>query len=145
MTASYSSDPMATGLLDELLDFRQSDRTSSRHFTMNSATVGNKPRFNTSLSDINGGVCGMIAQTLLKPAKHISDSHEHSTKNLCILHSRRSTGYSAFQLLYGRECILPIEFSSLLWSMVDWSNFQTKEDLLVVRMQRLDERNLDEE
>ena len=32
---------------------------------------------------------------------------------------RRSTGYSAFEMVYGRECLLPVQFSLLSWSMVD--------------------------
>ena len=32
---------------------------------------------------------------------------------------RRSTGYSAFELIYGRECLLPVEFAVGSWSLVD--------------------------
>jgi transposase InsO family protein len=32
---------------------------------------------------------------------------------------RRSTGYSAFELVYGRDCLLPVDFTLESWSVVD--------------------------
>jgi hypothetical protein len=57
---------------------------------------------------------------------------------------RRSTGYSAFELVYGRECLLPVQFAVASWSMVDWENVQTKEDLIIARMRQLDQRSPEE-
>ena len=57
---------------------------------------------------------------------------------------RRSTGYSAFEIVYGRECLLPVQFSILSWNMVDWQEIRTREDLLLVRMRQLDQRVLAE-
>ena len=58
---------------------------------------------------------------------------------------RRSTGYSAFELVYGRECLLPVQFSVPSWCMVDWGGeVKTREDLLVARIRQLDQRALDE-
>jgi len=57
---------------------------------------------------------------------------------------RRTTGYSAFRLLYGHECILPIEFSTRSWATVDWEAVESHEDLIAARMKLLDERELDE-
>jgi hypothetical protein len=57
---------------------------------------------------------------------------------------RRTTGYSAFRLLYGRDCILPIELAISSWSTVNWGEVQSREDLIVARMKQLDERTLEE-
>ena len=57
---------------------------------------------------------------------------------------RRTTGYSAFRLMYGRDCVLPVETSIASWGVVDWNEVQTTEDLLLTRMKQLDERVLDE-
>jgi hypothetical protein len=58
---------------------------------------------------------------------------------------RRTTGYTAFELLYGRECLLPIDLSLASWSVVDWEGeIKSREDLLVARMRQLDERVLTE-
>jgi hypothetical protein len=56
---------------------------------------------------------------------------------------RRSTGYSAFELVYGRECLLPVELSVASWSLIDWDSVKTRMDLIFARMQQLDERTLE--
>jgi hypothetical protein len=58
--------------------------------------------------------------------------------------TRRSTGYSAFELLYGRECLLPIQLSIESWSLVNWEEVTTREELITARMRQLDEWNLAE-
>jgi len=57
---------------------------------------------------------------------------------------RRPTGYSAFRLLYGRECILPVELAISSWSAVEWEDVRSREDLLAARIKQLDERSLEE-
>jgi len=57
---------------------------------------------------------------------------------------RRSTGYSAFRLLYGRDCVLPVEFTVSSWAMVDWYEVSTREELLQARMKQLDVHYLEE-
>ena len=58
-------------------------------------------------------------------------------------HDLRSTGYSAFELVYGQDCLLPVDFSPASWSVVDWEGeTQTRDDLLVARMRQLDEQTL---
>jgi hypothetical protein len=48
---------------------------------------------------------------------------------------RRSTGYSAFELVDGRECLLPVELSVPSWSLIDWDSVKTRMDLIIARMQ----------
>ena len=57
---------------------------------------------------------------------------------------RCSIGYSAFEIVYGSECLLPVQFSILSWNMVDWEEIRTREDLLLARMRQLDQRVLAE-
>jgi hypothetical protein len=57
---------------------------------------------------------------------------------------RRSTGYSAFELVYGRECLLPIEFAVRSWAMIHWENVDSREDLILARMRQLDQRKVQE-
>jgi len=47
-------------------------------------------------------------------------------------------------LIYGRECILPVEFSIPSWRVVDWTMVRSREDLLLARMTQLDEQALDQ-
>jgi ribonuclease HI len=54
--------------------------------------------------------------------------------------TRRATGYSAFELIYGRECLLPIQLAIESWSLIEWDNVKSHEDLIVARMRQLDER-----
>src|SRR5437667_5503006 len=57
---------------------------------------------------------------------------------------RRSTGYSAFELLYGRECLLPVELAIESWSVVDWEEVKSREELILARMKQLDWRKISE-
>jgi hypothetical protein len=57
----------------------------------------------------------------------------------------RTTRYSAFKLVYGRDCLLPINLLLPSWSLVDWNEeVKTWEDLLVARMRQLDQQVLSE-
>jgi len=47
---------------------------------------------------------------------------------------RRTTGFSAFRLLYGRDCILPVEFAVSSWAMVDWNEIKTRDKLLMAQI-----------
>lgn len=41
----------------------------------------------------------------------------------------RSTGYSAFELVYGRECLL-VELPVASWSLIDWDDIKDREDFI---------------
>lgn len=56
---------------------------------------------------------------------------------------RKSTGYSPFQLIYGEDCVLPIELSAETWATVDWNKVDTREKLLAVRARQLQRRQED--
>jgi hypothetical protein len=57
---------------------------------------------------------------------------------------RRPTGFSAFRLLYGCHCLLPIELESASCAAVDWEKVSTMEDHLTAQTQQLDQQTLDE-
>ena len=58
---------------------------------------------------------------------------------------RKSTGCSAFELLYGRDCLLLVELSVRSWVAVDWGKINSREDLILAKMQQLDARQQSEE
>ena len=51
---------------------------------------------------------------------------------------RRSTGFSAFRFVYGRDCLLPVDLSVVSWGTIDWGRVKTREELIAARMQQLD-------
>jgi len=44
--------------------------------------------------------------------------------------------------MYGRDCLLPVEFELASWSLVDWEAIESREDLILARMRQLDQRSL---
>ena len=86
-----------------------------------------------------------VVNSLAKYSKKPGDWVEHLPLALWAdrVSVRRTTGYSAFELVYGRECLLPVEFSVASWSVVDWEQVKDREDLLLARMQQLDQQNLE--
>ena len=83
-------------------------------------------------------------------AKYCSDQPQEWVKHLPLalwadcISIRRSTGYSPFELVYGQECLLPIELSVESWGTIDWDEVQTREDLILARMKQLDQRKINE-
>ena len=51
---------------------------------------------------------------------------------------------SAFELLYGRECLLSVELMIESWQTVDWEAIGSREDLILARIQQLDNRRVTE-
>ena len=86
-----------------------------------------------------------IVNSLAKCSKEPGDWVKHLPLALWAdrISVRCSTGYSAFELVYGRECLLPVELSVTSWSLIDWENIKNREDLIVARMSQLDERTLE--
>ena len=83
-------------------------------------------------------------------AKYCRDTPESWPKHLSLalwadrISVRRSTGYSAFELIYGRECLLPIELMIEFWQTVNWEAIESREDLILASMQQLDHRQVTE-
>jgi hypothetical protein len=57
---------------------------------------------------------------------------------------RASTGCSAFRLMYGQDGLLPVDFTVISWSLLNWDDVKTREDLIAARMRQLDEKELAE-
>lgn len=91
--------------------------------------------------------CGheSIVNSLAKYSRELGDWVKHLFLALWAdrISVRRSTGYSAFELVDGRECLLPVELSVPSWSLIDWDSVKTRMDLILARMQQLDERTLE--
>src|SRR5579859_3270026 len=88
-------------------------------------------------------IINVITKYCNDPNKKDWLKHLHLTLWADRITVRRSTGYLAFELVYGQDCLLPIDFSLASWSIVDWEGeVRTHEDLILARMRQLDERNL---
>ena len=54
--------------------------------------------------------------------------------------TRRSTGFAPYKLVFGQDCVLPVELHATTWAMVDWRRVKTKEQLLAARARQLEQR-----
>lgn len=54
--------------------------------------------------------------------------------------TRRSTGFTPFHLVFGQECVLPIELEEGTWATIQWKKVATSEELLAVRTRQLERR-----
>jgi transposase InsO family protein len=101
------------------------------------------PQANGLVERGHQAVVNAIAKYCEDPEKKDWPRHLHLALWADRITVRRSTGYPAFELVYGRDCLLPIDFSPASWSIVDWEGeVRTHEDLILARMRQLDERNL---
>jgi hypothetical protein len=60
--------------------------------------------------------------------------------HICI---QRSTGYSPFHWLHGRDCLLPADLGVISWHILDWEVWE-REQLRLARIKQLDERTIAE-
>ena len=57
---------------------------------------------------------------------------------------RRSTQYSEFELVCGRECLLPVQLMVASWSIADWDSVKSRKDLSISRMRQLYQGTLEQ-
>jgi hypothetical protein len=57
--------------------------------------------------------------------------------------THRPTGVDPFSLVYGRECILPVESQFPTWRILDWTSVENRGDLLALRARQLEMRGED--
>ena len=51
--------------------------------------------------------------------------------------TRTSMGFTPYRLVFGQDCILPIELTAASWATVNWNRIKTRAELLVVRARQL--------
>ena len=56
---------------------------------------------------------------------------------------RRSTGYSPYYLVFGQNCVLPIEMDVESWSSLNWRHGMTTQELLENRILQLSKHQVD--
>lgn len=57
--------------------------------------------------------------------------------------TRRSTGFAPYKLVFGQDCVLPVETEAMTWAMIDWKWVQTREQLLAARAKQFERREDD--
>ena len=129
--------PENQGVTEDLLNYYRIKnlRISSYHPQSNALVERGHADFVNALSKFCAGKSGVAKWPKYVPLALWADR----------VSVRRTTGYSAFQLVYGRDCLLPVDFIVASWSVVDWeAEVRSREDLLLARMKQLDERVLAE-
>ena len=86
-----------------------------------------------------------IVNSLAKYSKAPGDWVKYLSLTLWIdqISVYRSIDYSIFELVYERECLLPMELSMTSWSLIDWDEITSREDLILIRILQLNERTLE--
>jgi len=51
--------------------------------------------------------------------------------------TRASTGFTPYRLVFGQDCVLPIELTAASWATVNWNRIKTRAELLVARAKQL--------
>ena len=104
---------------------------------------------NTTISAYHPQTAGLVERghgpIINAIAKYSRDNPEQWPTHLSLalwadrISIRRSTGFSTFELLYGRDCLLPVELMVESWQTVDWKAVESREDLIHARMEELDQ------
>jgi len=50
---------------------------------------------------------------------------------------RASTGFTLYRLVFGQDCVLPIELTAASWATVNWNQIKTRAELLAARAKQL--------
>jgi len=57
--------------------------------------------------------------------------------------SRVSTGFTPYRLVFGQDCVLPIELCASSWTTIEWRKVKTTVDLVAARVRQLERREED--
>jgi hypothetical protein len=57
--------------------------------------------------------------------------------------AKRTTGYAPYRLMFGSDCVLPIETTSPTWNVAHWKDIEDTESLLAMRARQLERRTED--
>ena len=57
--------------------------------------------------------------------------------------TRASTGFAQYKLVFGQDCVLPIELKAASWAVIAWEKVKTLEDLLGARARQLERKEED--
>jgi len=57
--------------------------------------------------------------------------------------TRVSTGFTPYRLVFGQDCVLPIELCASSWTIIEWRKVKTTAELLVARARQLERREED--
>lgn len=57
--------------------------------------------------------------------------------------TRASTAFTPYRLVFGQDCVLPVELTAVSWATVSWNRVRSREDLLAARARQLERRDDD--
>jgi len=57
--------------------------------------------------------------------------------------TRASTGFTPYRLVFGQDCVLPMELTAVSWATVNWNRIKTRAELLAARARQLERKEED--
>jgi hypothetical protein len=57
--------------------------------------------------------------------------------------TRASTGFTPYRLVFGQDCVLPVELTASSWATVEWRKVKSRAELLAARARQLERREED--